>query len=182
MPVVTLVHGDITQLEIQAIVNSANTSLLGGGGVDGAIHAVGGSALTEECRTLGGCNKGEAKLTKGHGLPAQYVIHTIGPVFGHEDGREIEILKQCYTNSLEVARTKGIRYIAFPAISTGGFHFPKEEACKIALETVGEYVEQHPNAFDEIVFVCYSELDFLIYKSVLETGNFSLDVALQAHK
>lgn len=181
MPIITLVHGDITQMEIQAIVNSANQSLLGGGGVDGAIHAVGGAALTEECRLLNGCNKGEAKLTKGHDLPAQYVIHTVGPVFGHEDGQEVNILKRCYISSLEVARNKGIRHIAFPAISTGGFHFPKEEACKLATETVGNYVEQYPEAFDEIVFVCYSELDLLVYKFVLETGNFSLETAAQMH-
>lgn len=179
MPIITLVHGDITELEIQAIVNSANQSLMGGGGVDGAIHAVGGSALTEECRALDGCNKGEAKLTKGHGLPAQYVIHTVGPIFGREDGREVEILKQCYRSSLELAHTTGIRHIAFPAISTGGFHFPKEDGCKIALETVDEYIERYPDAFDQIVFVCYSELDLLIYKSVHETGSFSPGVLLQ---
>lgn len=181
MPVITLFHGDITQLEIQAIVNSANETLLGGGGVDGAIHHAGGPALTEECRALGGCRKGEAKITRGHNLPAQYVIHTVGPVFGHENGKEAEILQQCYISVLDVARNNGIKHIAFPAISTGGFHFPKEQACKIALEAIGEYNERHPDAFEQIMFVCFTDLDFLIYKTILETGDFVLEDVVETN-
>src|SRR5438552_1007471 len=133
---IEIIQGDITKLAVDAIVNAANSSLLGGGGVDGAIHAAAGRELREECQTLDGCDTGEAKITKGYKLPARHVIHTVGPVWqGGEDGED-ELLARCYRNSLELAERHGLRTIAFPSISTGAFRFPVERACRIALAEI----------------------------------------------
>ncbi|MEE8548240.1 MAG: O-acetyl-ADP-ribose deacetylase, partial [Alphaproteobacteria bacterium] len=138
---IEIVAADITKLELDAIVNAANTSLLGGGGVDGAIHRAAGPELGDECRTLGGCSTGEAKITKGHGLPADWVIHTVGPVWHGGKADEDQLLAGCYRNSLELARQHQIRSIAFPSISTGAYRFPFERAAKIAIETVAAFLE-----------------------------------------
>lgn len=168
MTKIRIIQGDITKLEVDGIVNAANSTLLGGGGVDGAIHAAAGPELYEECKTLGGCKIGEAKITKGYDLPAKFNIHTVGPFYGDENGREAELLKACYVNSLKSAKEKGLKTIAFPAISTGVFRYPKDEAAKIAISSVKEYIKNNPMAFDEIIFVLYDELNFNIYHDLLE--------------
>ncbi len=149
--------GSITQMELDAIVNAANSSLLGGGGVDGAIHRAAGPDLLAECRTLGGCRPGDAKITGGHLLPARHIIHTVGPVW--QDGAlgEADTLRKCYRSSLDVALSNGVRTIAFPAISTGIFGFPKDLAARIAVETCADFARNHPGRFDTIYFVCLSE-------------------------
>lgn len=162
--------GDITKIEVGAIVNAANKYLAPGGGVAGAIHWAGGEGLTQEAAQLGGCETGEAKITKGHDLPAKYVIHTVGPVYGRENGREEKLLAASYKNSLKLAREKGIKSVAFPAISTGAFGFPGEEAARIAIETVKKYLENNPETFEEVIFVLFSEGDYEIYKKALQLG------------
>src|SRR5262245_53285558 len=136
MAEVTIVKGNIAQQAVDAIVNAANRSLLGGGGVDGAIHRAAGPQLVEECRALHGCETGEAKITKGYKLPAKFVIHTVGPIYGSEDGNEEELLASCYTKSVALADEQGLKSIAFPSISTGAYGYPIEEASRIALQTV----------------------------------------------
>ncbi len=162
-----VVKDDITKLEVDAIVNAANETLLGGGGVDGAIHFAAGPQLLAECKTLGGCRTGEAKITKGYNLPAKFVIHTVGPVYGEENGREEILLQSCYENSLILAREKSLRTIAFPCISTGIFAFPKDKAAEIAVCTVNNFVHKYPKAFEAITFVTFSELDLKTYKERL---------------
>ena len=162
-----LVRGDITQQDTEAIVNAANTSLLGGGGVDGAIHRAGGPAILEECRRLGGCATGDAKLTRGGKLRARWVIHAVGPVYHDGRHRESELLASAYRRSLEVAREHGIRSIAFPSISTGAYRFPIAEAAPIALETVARFAADHPGAMDVIRFVLFSEVDLGVYREAL---------------
>ncbi|NCU39798.1 O-acetyl-ADP-ribose deacetylase [Candidatus Falkowbacteria bacterium] len=159
---------DITELAVDAIVNAANKSLLGGGGVDGTIHFAAGPQLLEECKLLGGCQSGEAKITGGYNIPAKYIIHTVGPVYGHEDSNEEELLAACYSNSLLIAKDNGIKTIAFPCISTGAFRFPKDEAAKIATDTVKKFITEYPNVFEEIIFVTHEELDFNIYNQLLK--------------
>lgn len=164
---VELVKGDITQLKVDAIVNAANKTLLGGGGVDGAIHKAAGPDLLEECRGLGGCETGEAKITKGYKLPARYVIHTVGPVWQGGKNKEEELLASCYKNSLELAKKHKLRTIAFPSISTGAYRFPIEKACPVALRTVKEFLESIPDVFEKVVFVLFSEKDLEVYKNFL---------------
>lgn len=139
-----LVEGDITQQDVDAIVNAANSSLLGGGGVDGAIHRAGGPRILEECRQIGGCPTGEARLTSGGNLKARYVIHTVGPVYKGGGHREADLLASCYRESLKLASSKGLNSVAFPSISTGAYGYPLAEAARVALKTVIDYLAQHP--------------------------------------
>lgn len=162
-----VIFGDITKLGVDAIVNAANKTLLGGGGVDGAIHFAAGPQLLEECKLLGGCQTGETKITNGYNLPAKFIIHTVGPVYGYEDGHEKELLTSCYWNSLLITQGKEIKTIAFPCISTGVFKFPKDKAAKIAINTVDSFIDKHPDALEEIIFVAHEELDFNIYSKLL---------------
>jgi len=159
--------GDITKLEVHAIVNAANRSLLGGGGVDGAIHRAAGRELYEECKTLGGCRTGEAKITKGYKLPAKYVIHTVGPIYGRENNREAELLANCYKNSLRRAVENNIKTIAFPSISTGAYGYPIEEASKIAVTTVKKFLDDEKAHIEKIYFVAFSDADFKVYQNLL---------------
>ena len=163
---IEVVADDITRLELDAIVNAADTSLLGGGGVDGAIHRAAGPELVDECRTLGGCSTGEAKITKGYGLPADWVIHTVGPVWRGGKADEDQRLADCYRNSLELARQHQIRSIAFPSISTGAYRFPFELAAKIAIETVVDFLETDEE-IRKIVFCCFAEDAARTYRSIL---------------
>ena len=139
-----LVEGDITQQDVDAIVNAANSSLLGGGGVDGAIHRAGGPQILAECRQIGGCPTGEARLTTGGNLKARYVIHTVGPIYQGGGHREPELLASCYRESLKLASSKGVISVAFPSISTGAYGYPLAEAARVALKTVMDYLSQHP--------------------------------------
>jgi len=153
---IEVVEGDITEQHVDAVVNAANTTLLGGGGVDGAIHRAAGPRLLEECRTLGGCRTGQAKITKGHNLLAKWVIHTVGPVWQGGRGREDELLASCYRASLELAVENGVRTIAFPAISTGVYGFPLERATAIAVREVKRFLEETPS-LAKVVFVCFGK-------------------------
>ena len=168
----TLIHtiqGDITKVDsVKAIVNAANRSLLGGGGVDGAIHRAAGKELLAECRTLHGCETGEAKITKGYKLPCDYVIHTVGPIWNGGRSREPELLANCYKNSLKVAEKNGIRTIAFPSISTGVYSYPLEEAAEIAVKTVAEYVRNKAEAFDEVLWVLFDGRTKAAYDRAIE--------------
>ncbi len=155
--------GDITRLEVDAIVNAANSSLLGGGGVDGAIHRAAGPGLRRECEGLGGCPTGEARITAGHALPAKHVIHAVGPVWSGGNRGEAELLKNCYRHCFELAREKAVRTIAFPAISTGAYRFPKTEAARIAVSAMRAYEA----SFEEIIACCFSEEDAKIYRQAL---------------
>jgi O-acetyl-ADP-ribose deacetylase (regulator of RNase III) len=149
------VTGDITKLQVDAIVNAANESLLGGGGVDGAIHRAAGPQLLEECMAIGGCPTGEARITKGYGLPAKFVIHTVGPVYRDGESGEAELLESAYMNSLELALETGVGSIAFPAISTGVYGYPKDEAAAVAERAVEKFFTAHPDADMEVIFVTY---------------------------
>lgn len=164
MTTLTLTKADITTQKVDCIVNAANTWLLGGGGVDGAIHKAAGPKLLEECRTLNGCEVGEAKITKGYNLPAKFVIHTVGPFYDPRNDKIAEKLASCYSNTLKLAKQNGMKTIAFPSISTGVYSYPVNEASKIAVETVSNYIKQNPNDFDEIRFVAFTDDVYSAYK------------------
>jgi O-acetyl-ADP-ribose deacetylase len=163
---IEILRGDITELEIDAIVNAANTTLLGGGGVDGAIHRAAGRELLAECRTLGGCRSGEAKITRGYHLPARFVIHTVGPVWRGGKHGEPETLANCYRNSLQVAVENGISTVAFPAISCGAYGYPIQKAAYIAVKTTREFLTNNDN-IDTVIFVLSSEDIYETYRQLL---------------
>jgi O-acetyl-ADP-ribose deacetylase (regulator of RNase III) len=163
---IEIIQGDITKLKVDAIVNAANETLLGGGGVDGAIHRAAGPELLEECRSLNGCATGDAKITKGYKLPAKWVIHTVGPVWHGGKHNEDELLASCYRNSLTLAVKHSIRTIAFPCISTGAYRFPSERAASIALTEIGKFL--HDNQMMEKVFaVCFGKSDHQVYQAAI---------------
>lgn len=164
---IKLFKGDITKLNVDAIVNAANTSLLGGGGVDGAIHRAAGPDLLKECRTLGGCKTGEAKITKGYSLSAKWVIHTVGPVWHGGKSNEDELLTNCYKNSLILAVENNIKTIAFPCISAGVYHFPKQRAADIAVSQTKEFLSSD-KTIESITFVCFDDENSNIYENLLK--------------
>jgi O-acetyl-ADP-ribose deacetylase len=166
---IKLFKGDITSLQTDAIVNAANSSLMGGGGVDGAIHRAGGPEILEECKKIvarqGGCKTGDAVITTGGRLPAKFVIHTVGPIWNGGKKKEKELLASCYRKSLEIAGQQGIKTIAFPNISTGVYRFPKQEAAAIAVQTVTDHANDH--SIQEIIFVCFDDENYSIYNQLL---------------
>jgi len=166
MPQIELVRGDITKMEVDAIVNAANSSLLGGGGVDGAIHRAAGPELVEECRQLNGCETGDAKITKSYMLPAKFVIHTVGPIWRGGEQNESELLANCYKNSLKIAKEKKLKTVAFPNISTGVYRFPKSMAAGIAIRTINKFLKEHKE-LNTVYFVCFDEENYDIYKEKL---------------
>ena len=165
---IEIITADITKLEVDAIVNAANCSLLGGGGVDGAIHRAAGRELLEACRKFSGCETGEARITPGFKLPAKFVIHTPGPVWHGGKCNEAELLKNCYINSLALAKENNCKTVAFPCISTGVYHFPKEQAAQIAIETV---LSNLAAPIEKVIFCCFSESDAEIYRAICPETN-----------
>ena len=168
---IELIRGDITTLKVDAIVNAANNSLLGGGGVDGAIHRAGGPRILEECRAIrarqGGCPTGEAVITTAGNLPSKWVIHTVGPVWQGGEFREAELLASCYRNSLSLAESNQLKTIAFPNISTGIYGYPKQSAAKIAINTVMNFFKKN-DSIEKVYFVCFDDENFSIYHSILQ--------------
>jgi len=165
-PRIEIVQGDIAKLKVDAIVNAANETLLGGGGVDGAIHRAAGPELLEECRTLNGCATGDAKITKGYKLPAKWVIHTVGPVWHGGKHDEDELLARCYRNSLALAVKHSIRTIAFPCISTGAYQFPSERAASIALTEIKKFL-QDDETIEKVFAVCFGKSDHQVYQAAI---------------
>ncbi|NIA20058.1 MAG: O-acetyl-ADP-ribose deacetylase, partial [Xanthomonadaceae bacterium] len=162
--------GDITRLQVDAIVNAANETLLGGGGVDGAIHRAAGPELLAECRTLNGCLTGKAKITKGYRLPARYIIHTVGPIWHGGNNNESELLKKCYQNSLLLAANNHLTSIAFPAISTGVYHFPIKLACQLAMETIIATLPQTP-VIKQVILACFNNEVYQLYEQLKTVNN-----------
>ncbi len=160
---IQIVKGDITTMDVDCIVNAANSSLLGGGGVDGAIHRAAGAELLEECRTLGGCATGEAKITKGYRLKAKWVIHTVGPIYGGAP-KDAQLLLNCYVNSLDLAASHGIHSIAFPAISAGAYGYPIDGASKIAVEGVRSWLDGHKDNVMTVILCCFDDTAYHAYK------------------
>ena len=169
MGIIEIVQGDITKQHVDAIVNAANKSLLGGGGVDGAIHRAAGPDLLKECRTLNGCDTGKAKITGGYNLPAKYVIHTPGPVWHGGKSNEPALLASCYRSCLELASEYGCKTVDFPSISTGVYHFPLEKASVIAISTIKEYLDAHPE-IERVRMVCFDEKTKSYYDKALANG------------
>ncbi|MFA6605357.1 MAG: macro domain-containing protein [Patescibacteria group bacterium] len=167
---IEIIHSNITLIKADAIVNPANKKLAGSGGCNGMIHKAAGSELLKECKALGSCPKGEAKLTKGYNLPAEHIIHTVGPMYGYENGREAEILTSCYENCFKLAKEMKFKTIAFPCLSTGCFAYPKDEASKVAIGIAKKYSK----FFEKIIFVCYEELDYEIYKKLIPAPSQTL--------
>lgn len=167
MTKITVVKGDITTQRVDVIINAANKTLLGDGGVDGAIHQAAGPKLRKECQTLGCCRTGEAKITKGYNLPAKFVIHTVGPIYGNEKGKEAKLLASCYKNCLSIAKKHHLKTIAFPAISTGVYGYPKKDAGEIATFTVKRFIKNNPY-FKEIRFVLFSDENLKIYQEIFK--------------
>jgi O-acetyl-ADP-ribose deacetylase (regulator of RNase III) len=165
---IEILKGDITKLKIDAIVNAANSSLLGGGGVDGAIHREAGPKLLEECKTLNGCKTGDAKITNGYNLPAKYVIHTVGPIWNGGDHNEDKLLTSCYFSSLKLAVENKIQTIAFPAISTGVYGFPSERAARIAVKTVLDFLNSD-KSIKKVIFVCFDLNTYQTYEHILNS-------------
>ena len=165
-PQLQAIQADITTLDVDAIVNAANTSLMGGGGVDGAIHRAAGPELVAECRMLHGCKTGEAKITKGYRLKARHVIHTVGPVWNGGKNGQPEKLRWCYNNSLKIAAAHGAQSIAFPCISTGIYCFPADQAAQIAVKTVREFLSE-PSSIQTVIFCCFAEADRIRYEALL---------------
>lgn len=169
MYMIKAVKGDITKItDVQAIVNAANNSLLGGGGVDGAIHRAAGPKLLSECRTLHGCNTGEAKITKAYSLPCQFVIHTVGPIWHGGRNNEEEMLTNCYLNSMKLAMENNIRTIAFPSISTGVYSFPVELAARIAVHTVKSFLQENPDSFDLVEWILFDAHTKAVYEAEID--------------
>ena len=167
MTEIEVVFGDITKLDVDAIVNAANKTLLGGGGVDGAIHRAAGRELLKECKVLNGCETGQSKITKGYNLSCQYVIHTVGPVWNGGKYGEEELLRSCYLTALNLAKEYGLKTIAFPAISCGIYHFPIDKACKIAVDTVKEFILNN-DCFDKIIFIDINKTIVDTYNKILK--------------
>ena len=167
MGAMKVIKGDITQMQVDAIVNAANAALAGGGGVDGAIHRAGGPEIMKECRKIGGCPTGQAVITTGGRLPAKYVIHAVGPVWYGGRRNEEQLLADAYRHSLELALKNGLKSIAFPNISTGVYRFPKEKAARIAIGTTSDFLEKHRSDM-EVTFVCFDDENYAIYRKLLE--------------
>jgi O-acetyl-ADP-ribose deacetylase (regulator of RNase III) len=167
--VVSIIQGDITDRQVDAIVNAANGTLLGGGGVDGAIHKAAGPELLKECRALGGCAFGRAKVTRAYGIKqAKCVIHTVGPIFGRDKEREAELLASCYSESLELAVARGCRSIVFPSISTGAYGYPIEQSSRVALSAIRDFLEGHPGCLDLVEIATFSKRDYRMYSRAFQ--------------
>lgn len=168
---IRIIRKDITTLEVDAVVNAANSSLLGGGGVDGAIHNAAGPKLLEECKTLNGCETGKAKITEGYNLPAKYIIHAVGPIYHGGNDQEADLLYSAYWNSLDIAEQHGVKSIAFPNISTGIYGYPKKEAAEIVRKVIKDFIDERPGSIENIIFVCFDRENYDIYEELFSLNN-----------